>query len=215
MGGEYGLLKVLFVYCGPIGWLLWLISFATIALIVKFFLGIRRGTILPAKTLAHLREQVEGRKFEEAIAFSGGDRSYLAAVVHSALTEAPYGYPAMERAMEETAEQETTRLYRRVEWLNLIGNIGPMLGLMGTVMGMINVFFTIVKKGGNPNPSDLAEGIGTALVTTLLGLAVAIPSLAVYAVLRNIIDAVSSEAVVASQELIDTFRPARKPEQDS
>ena len=69
---------------------------------------------------------------------------------------------------------------------------------------------TIVAKGGMPDPSELAHGIGTALVTTLLGLTVAIPSLAVFSILRSKIDALSNQVVLQSQELISTFRPAPK-----
>ena len=84
-----------------------------------------------------------------------------------------------------------------------------MLGLLGTVWGMIGVFFDIVKAGGMPNPADLANGVGIALVTTLLGLGVAIPALAAYAIMRNRIDALTSEAMVACQDLISTFRPGK------
>ena len=94
--------------------------------------------------------------------------------------------------------------------MNLIGNIGPMLGLLGTVWGMITVFFEIVAAGGMPDVGMLAEGIGTALVTTLLGLSVAIPALAVYAIMRNRIDGVTAEAMVAAQEMIGVFRPTKK-----
>jgi len=112
--------------------------------------------------------------------------------------------------MEEAADERTTTLLRQIEWLNLIGNISPMLGLLGTVWGMIRAFFSIVQTGGTPKPEDLAGDIGIALVTTLLGLAIAIPALAVYAVMRNRIDSLSTEALVASSELISTFRPTDK-----
>ena len=115
--------------------------------------------------------------------------------------------------MEEAAEERSTKLFRKIEWLNLIGNIGPMMGLLGTVWGMINAFYKMVEKGGQAQAADLAGPIGTALVTTLLGLAIAIPALSVYAFMRNRIDALGSEAVMACQELISAFRPTRKQPQ--
>ena len=110
--------------------------------------------------------------------------------------------------MEEASEERTTKLLRQIEWLNLIGNISPMLGLFGTVWGMILAFQTLAASGGTADPVKLSDSIGIALVTTLLGLAIAIPALAVYAVMRNRVDAVTSESMVAAQDLISTFRPA-------
>jgi len=115
----------------------------------------------------------------------------------------------MERAMEEAAEERTTKMLRDIEWLNLIGNIGPMLGLLGTVWGMIGAFFTIVQAGA-PDPGQLAGDIGVALVTTLLGLGVSIPALSIFSIMRNRIDGLSSTSMLACQELISTFRPAAK-----
>jgi len=134
----------------------------------------------------------------------------LSYIVHAALNEANHGYAAMERAVEEASEEKTSDMLRRIEWLNLIGNISPMLGLLGTVWGMIRAFMEIVKARGMPPPENLAQSIGIALVTTLLGLSVAIPALSVFAVIRNRIDALSSQAIVAAEELIATFRPPPK-----
>jgi len=192
-----------------IGAVIWLISIITVGLIVRYITMIRRSTILPETLRGQIQELFDAKGYRDAIELTGEDPSFLGYVVHAGLTEASHGYPAMERAMEEAAEERTTRLLRGIEWLNLIGNIGPMLGLLGTVWGMINVFFKIVSRGGMPNPAELAEGVGVALVTTLLGLGVAIPALAAYAIMRNRIDALTSEAMVASQDLISSFRPGK------
>ena len=207
---NYG--EILFLNCGVIGWILWLLSVVTVAIIIEYFVSIRRMNILPQEVHAQIRQQFEGKQYRDAIALTADEPSFLSYVVHAALCEAPHGYGAMERAMEEAAEERTTKLLRHIEWLNLIGNIGPMLGLMGTVWGMIRAFFTIVEIGGTPPPEKLAGAIGIALVTTLLGLAVAIPALTVYGVMRNRIDSLSSEAVMASQELVSAFRPGKKGE---
>ena len=202
--------KVLMLDCGTIGWILWAMSIMTVAIVVQYFIAIRRENILPMAVLAHVRELFDEKQYGEAIEVSSGEPSFLSYVVHAGLSDASHGYPAMERAMEEASEERTTKMLRGLEWLNLIGNIGPMLGLFGTVYGMIIVFFSIVDAKGMPKPAELAGGIGVALVTTLLGLAVAIPALAAYAVFRNRIDSLTSEAMVASQDLISNFRPGKK-----
>jgi len=208
--GDINFFDVFFVKCGVIGWLLWLLSIGTLAIIVEYFISIRRVNVLPADVLQQIQMQFEDKQYRDVIELTENEPSFLSYVVHAALSEAGHGYAAMERAMEEAAEERTTKLLRKIEWLNLIGNVSPMLGLMGTVWGMILAFFQIVAKGGQPSPGDLAEAIGIALVTTLLGLVIAIPALAVYAVMRNRIDTLSSETMVASQDLISNFRPGGK-----
>ena len=202
--------EVLFIRCGAIGWLLWAISVVTVALIIQYFISVRRMNIVPDLVREQIRSLFDGKQYREAIELTAAEPSFLSYVIHAALAEAAHGYAAMERALEEASEQRTTKLLRSIEWLNLIGNIGPMLGLMGTVYGMIRVFFKIVEAKGMPRPEALADGIGIALVTTLVGLFVAIPALATYAVMRNRIDSLSAEAMITSQELIATFRPAKK-----
>ncbi len=204
---------VLVVKAGSIGWLLWALSIVTLAIIVHYFIGIRRSVLVPDPVRDQIEQYFENRQYREAIELTEQDPSFLSYVIHAGLSEASNGYAAMERSMEEAGEERTTKLLRHIEWLNVIGNVSPMLGLLGTVWGMINAFFAIVQAGGVNDVTSLADSIGIALVTTLLGLAIAIPSLAVYAVMRNRIDALSSEVMVISEELIGNFRPGRKGRQ--
>ena len=207
--GSQNYFQILFLGGGTIGFILWGISIATLALIITYIIQIRRTNILPPTVQLEIEDLFEQKQYREAIDLTQDEPSFLSYVVHAALADAAHGYPAMERAMEEAAEERTTKMLRNIEWLNLIGNIGPMLGLMGTVWGMIGAFFSIVEKG-NVSPGDLAGDIGIALVTTLLGLAVAIPALSVYAWMRNRIDGLSSEAMMVGQQLIANFRPGGK-----
>jgi len=221
MGEGISYFNILFERCGWIGYLLWALSVLAGAVIVRLLLTIRRSRLVSEPLRRQMLTLVPSRQIPQALEISARDPSLLGGVMTAALREHAHGYAAMERAMEEAAEQHSTALLRQVEWLNLFGNIGPMLGLMGTVWGMILAFFTIVAKGGIPNPSDLADAIGIALVTTLQGLWIAIPSLAVYAVLRNRIDELTNQALLISQELVGrslgpgeasaTGRAAREP----
>jgi len=200
---------ILFVKCGPIGWALWALSVVTVAIIVKHFISIRRAKLIPAALAEQVKALLARRDHGQVMELVGRDESMFAKMLHAALSRSSRGYGAMERAMEEAGEHEATCLLRRVEWLNLIGNVGPMGGLLGTVWGMILAFFTIVQTGGIPHPGELAGAIGTALVTTLEGLMIAIPALAVYAVMRNRIDLLSGEAMVLCQDLISSAQPVR------
>ena len=109
--------------------------------------------------------------------------------------------------MEQTSDELTTNRLRRIEYLNVLGQVSPMIGLFGTVYGMILAFQAIVATGGNADPVMLAGGISTALTTTFWGLVVAIPALAGYAIVRNRIDAHTTEATLAAEELLNHFRP--------
>jgi len=192
---------------GTIGLVLWVLSIGTVAIIVQYFFTIRRNSVLPETICHSVKDLVTAGKYREVVELTGKEPSLLSSLIHSGLRQAGGGYPAMERAIEESAADQTRQLLRQIERLNLIGNISPMLGLLGTVWGMINAFFDIVAAGGGtPDPSELAGSIGIALVTTLLGLAIAIPALAVYSIMRNRIDALTSEAMVLAQELLSDFR---------
>jgi len=205
-GGQF---QKFFLAGGPLVWLVLLpLSVLSVVLIVQYFLLIRRSSLLPQQAAGKIREFLENGSFEPALDFLAGEGSLLSRIVQEGLTESKNGRVAMELAMNEMLEQETTGLFRKIEWLNIIGNVAPMIGLFGTVWGMINAFTGIVRAGGQPEPADLAGGISVALVTTWWGLVVAIPALAAYGSLRNRIDAISSEAAVVAEGLLRDIRPS-------
>ena len=93
-----------------------------------------------------------------------------------------------------------------LSYMALIGNISPMVGLFGTVQGMISAFRTIATSGSTPKPGDLALDISTALFTTLAGLAIAIPAIAVYNILRNRVQRLTMQVGITSEELLERFQ---------
>ncbi len=191
-------------------WVLVLMSAISIALSIRYWMQLRRSTLLPEATKAQIESLLADKKYRDAIDYAASDPSYLGQVASAALNEAGNGYSAMERAIEETGDAVTTKMIRPLEYLNVLGNIAPMLGLFGTVYGMIVAFQTLVSAGGQPDPAALAGGISTALVTTLWGLIVAMPALAAYALLRNQADAITTEGMLVAEELISPFKPSGK-----
>jgi biopolymer transport protein ExbB len=191
-------------------WLLLLLSMLCIGFALNLVMRYRRSMVLPEATYAQLQQMLEARQYRQAIEYAQGDASYLGKLMASALNQASNGYSAMERAVEETGDAETTRYLRPVEYLNVVGNIAPMMGLFGTVYGMIVAFQQLVEAGGRPDPVQLAGGISTALVTTFWGLIVAIPAMAAYALIRNKIDALTTEGLLQAEELITPFKPSGK-----
>ncbi len=119
---------------------------------------------------------------------SAGDGTELARILSAARTAAPLGREAALLAGEEAADACLNRRLRAIEPLHIIAQASPMVGLFGTVYGVIHSFWTVASTGGNANPVLLAGGIGTALVATFWGLVVAIPALVIHALLRNRIE---------------------------
>jgi len=195
-----GFIDIFVIFCG---------SIAGIALIIEHALTIRRDIMLPELTVAQVKTMFDERRFREALEFCQNDPSYVASVVHAGLIEAANGYGAMEKAMGDASEERSARLFRKIEYLNLLGNIMPMLGLFGTVYGMMEAFSTIASKGGAANPADLAHGIMVALFSTFLGLFAAIPALTGYAIFKNRIDQLSIEATLVAEELLANFKPSK------
>jgi len=188
-------------------WALLGLSLGSIGLIGHLALANQRKSMAPEGVIDEAGELLRQGKFKEAIALTGSDTSFFSAILHAGLSEAGNGYGAMIRGLELAADEHTTLRLRRIEYLNVLGQISPMIGLFGTVYGMIMAFGAIVAMGGTPDPVALAGGIGTALVTTFWGLVVAIPALTGYAVIRNRIDAMATEATHAAEHIINQFRP--------
>ena len=170
---------------GGIGVLLWLLSFVLVAIIIQNILAIRRQNVVPMGVDQQIRAFLEGKQYREAIEMTTKGQDYLSFIMHAALIEAAHGFGAMERAMGEAAEERTAKMLRYTEWLNLIGNLGPMMGLLGTVFGMIRIFDVIGSKGAVGHIRDLAGGIAEALLTTAFGLIVAIPLLFLFEYFRR------------------------------
>ncbi|RCS52782.1 MotA/TolQ/ExbB proton channel family protein [Bremerella cremea] len=183
---------------GTVGVLIGLLSMVAIGFIVEHFLTIRKSVLMPEGVAYELEEMIAQGRVDEALELCKNPEyaSLLTYVVEAGLERfrgAEFGFAEYKAAVEEAGEDQTARLYRKTEVLGMIGSIAPMLGLTGTVLGMIRAFNTIAATGGTPKPDDLAGAIGQALVTTLLGLVVAIPAMVAYSYFGNRIDSLVAE----------------------
>lgn len=174
---------------------------------IHLSLANRRSTLLPDELISAIRKNIRKKQFQAAIDLASKDQSYVGKILLAAFKEAKFGYASMIRALEQTADELATARMRKIELLNVVGQVSPMIGLFGTVYGMIIAFGAIVAAGGSADPVALAGGIGTALTTTFWGLIVAIPALAGYAIIRNRIDELTVEATIAAEDMIHHFRP--------
>ncbi len=207
-----GLMEIIFSG-GPVGLTILLILFAlsvTAAyLLFDQVMTLRRREILPDGVSDAVRQSLLTGRPAEADAACRRAPSVLSVVLLSGLTELEFGWREVEKAVEDSLAQQAARLMRRIEYLSVIGNIAPMVGLLGTVTGMIFAFQQVATTRGAAGAGDLAEGIYQALVTTVGGLIVAIPSLAIYAVCRNRVDSMIAEVAYQSQHALAPIK--RRP----
>jgi biopolymer transport protein ExbB len=188
---------------GPIVWFVLLpMSLVMVYLAVEYSLTIRRKKLLPdgaGQTIGEIVQRSGAMHLEARI---GGRSDLVSTAVVRAVTQGRDDWFRMRNLLFESLDEQASQLVRKIEWVNLIGNVSPMVGLFGTVFGMIKLFNAIVMAGGQPRPAQLAEGISVALVTTFWGLLIAIPALAIHGVFRNRIETLMSAATVEAERIL-------------
>ena len=210
---DQGQTRLLELYVIDGGWIVWFIlaplSVVTIVLAVGHLLAIRASKLLPEMEQSQLNALLSNAQGKRALEFLAEKNSFLAEVVNAGLRHIAHGTAAAVHAAEEIAEQRTVRLFRKVEILNVIGNIAPMIGLFGTVYGMIVSFQRMADATITQRPVEVAAvGIRTALVTTFWGLLVGIPALCAYALFRNKIEALASNCMLKAEQLLESYQQA-------
>ena len=181
------------------------LSFTLVALLVMNLLTARRENVCPATLVDGFESFLDEKQYQEAYELAKNDDSFLGQVLSAGLAKLSSGYPQAIEAMQEVGEEENMKLDHRLSYMALIGTISPMVGLFGTVQGMISSFQVIAARASTPPPAELAKGISTALFTTLVGLAIAIPAIAFYNILKNRIARLVLEVGIVSEGLMARF----------
>ncbi|WP_149499912.1 MotA/TolQ/ExbB proton channel family protein [Roseiconus lacunae] len=185
------------------------LSFFAAYLVFDQVMTLRRGEVLPEGLGESVRQALLTSRLAEADAACRREPSVLSVVLLSGLAEIEFGWLQVEKAVEDALAEQSSRMMRRIEYLSVIGNIAPMVGLLGTVTGMIFAFQQVATTRGAAGAGDLAEGIYQALVTTVGGLIVAIPSLAAYAIARNRVDSLIADVAFQTQHALAPIK--RRP----
>ena len=181
------------------------LSFTLVALVVMNLLTARRENVLPVSLLEGFEAQLDEKRYQEAYEMAKSDESCLGQVLSAGLAKHNYRYEQAIEAKQEVGEEENMKLEHKLSYMALIGTISPMIGLLGTVQGMIASFSVIASRETTPPPRELAGGISTALFTTLVGLFIAIPAIAVYNILRNRVARLVLEVGIVSEGLMSRF----------
>lgn len=191
---------------GFIGMIIILLSVVSMALAIEHFVTLQRDKLIPPDLLQDIEDLFEDENYEDVIETCASEPGFLTNVIGAALPRVESGFDSMMEAIHSIGEEETVKLQQKISFLQLIAAIAPMLGLLGTVWGMIVAFGRIANLQGSPKPQELAEGIYQALVTTCLGLVVAIISMCCYFFYRNKVVRISMEITGVAEELLDRFR---------
>ncbi|MDB2687188.1 MotA/TolQ/ExbB proton channel family protein [Mariniblastus sp.] len=182
-----------------------LISVALVSLMIMNFLAIRRSAVCPPELIDGFQAHLDEKQYQEAFELAKSDESFLGNVLSAGLSKVSTSYKHAVAAMQDVGAEENMKLDHRASYLALIGTLAPMIGLLGTVDGMIRSFYTIATAGTSPDANKLAEGISTALLTTLVGLLIAIPAIAAYNIFKNMIQKLVLDVGITSDNLMGRF----------
>jgi biopolymer transport protein ExbB len=194
-----------------IGLVLLGLSIYFVAQVIRLSLEFRVSEAVPPALIEKLEFAIKEKRFQEAYDVCRDDNSFLARLVRTGIANLPNGRPEAKEAMNTTAEEIVVTMESRISYLATIGTLGPMIGLVGTIWGMIRAFQEIATTAGAQVRADQVAGaIATALFITLEGISLATPAIFFYAFFRNRIAEVAMEATKVADRTIAAFWTAAK-----
>jgi biopolymer transport protein ExbB len=186
------------------------LSFGLVALLVMCFLQIRKAVLMPPGLSQAFEAHLDAKEYQPAYELAKNDDSYLGQVLAAGMGKLQSGYPAAVEAMQEEEGEQAMKLEHKISYVSLVGGLAPMFGLLGTVDGMVASFMIIAKSETAPKPSQLAIGISQALITTLIGLWLAIPAIACFAMFKNWLQKLTGDVDVEAMRLMSRFQSMGK-----
>jgi biopolymer transport protein ExbB len=210
------LLKSAGWFFGPV---LALVSICLVTLIVLLAMDLRTGVSIPSSFVDEFTDIVNKRQFKQAFELCKEDHSFLARVLTAGMGRLQYGIEDAREAALNMVESIKAGKENLINYLGTIGTLGPMLGLVGTVFGMIMSFMEL-SSGETPRPEKPADGISHALVVTLIGIAISVPAIFCHALFRNRLIRISWDTSNLADDLLtqmyhNSKRPAAAPAPDA
>lgn len=186
-----------------------LMSFYLVYIIADCFLKIRAVELMPPPLLATVDGMLNDKKYKEAYEVVKSSKSLLGRALTVGVERLSHGFERAEEAMLAVTDDGKMEMEHRLGPVATIGSVAPMLGLLGTVLGMV-FSFDEISRGGQPQPAELAKGIGLALVTTLEGLVVALPAVGFYGYYRNYVARLTFDTQAIGETYLWRFAAALK-----
>ncbi len=191
---------------GPIGWVIIALSIVMLAMVIENYVTLNREKLAPPELIDEIQSLFDEGQYQEAMELCENEESLFTRICAAGISKIGHPFEVIQTALEEMGDEESVKLHQKVGWVMVLAAVSPMIGLLGTVSGMIGSFHTIATTA-NPTPAELANGIYTALLTTLFGLMVSIPGTAAFAFLRNRLVRSSIEIGAIVEDLFERFRP--------
>lgn len=203
----------LYKHSMPVGGVLTILSFVLFSLALTWTFTLRLEDMAPPTIVEDIHglfaEGATDEAVEQAKGIVAGAPCMLGNIIAAALDKKDFGYQAMVEAAEEVGTAEHTKYSAKVAWLSLFSSSATLIGLLGTVTGIIGAFLTMSNNPGGVDPNMLAGSIGEALVCTAMGLVVAISGLYFFFFLRNRVNQAALNSAVYAKEVLDYFRVDR------
>lgn len=197
------------VVFGP---MLLLVSIGLVALIVLLAMDLRMSVAIPPGFVEEFTDTVNKRQFKQAFDMARNDNSFIARVMTAGMGRLQYGIEDSREAAFNMVESIKAGKEQLTSYLATIGTLGPMLGLVGTVFGMILAFMELARPGSQPRPAELANGISHALVVTLLGVALSVPAIFCHAIFRGRLVRISMDVSNISDDLLtQMYHNSKRP----
>ena len=195
---------------GGLGIALWLSLLATslagIYLIIDSFVKIRVKKIMPEGLVERVQESMANGDLGQAMEHCKDEPGPMANILMSGFANVEEGFDVIQDVVNAVADLESEKLLQKVTYLSVVSNLSPMLGLMGTVQGMIYAFGTLAKEAGAAQQAMLAMNLSQALYTTMAGLSIAVPAVAFYYYFRNQANNIILNMVITTVDLIKSLR---------
>ena len=194
---------------GIVGTILWFALFGDGAMAIYFavdcFVLIKPQKLMPASLISNVQSAMAEGDVMKALKACENEPSAMSNILSTAFQHVEDGYDVIQEAVNGAADLETERLMQRLTWISVCSNLGPSLGLLGTVQGMI-LTFQALASGGAGDASMLANSIGQALWTTAGGLIVSIPTITLFYSLRNKANRLIMRMTALTMELLKGLR---------
>ncbi|MCZ7605178.1 MAG: MotA/TolQ/ExbB proton channel family protein [Planctomycetota bacterium] len=210
-GGSYSLgEKILGIPGGALGIITQLAIILTSVFmfgwIIECFVNVRRDKIVPPEVIGALQNYIDEGDLEGALQYCESAPNFLTRTVGAALNRMQYGPDSVKDAAISMSEAEQGKLEFHVSPIALCASVGPLMGLFGTVTGMVMAFGQIENApGGQVNPKMVAGGIALALLSTVLGLIIAIPGLTFYWYFKNKVANIGTSINLVADDMVETI----------
>lgn len=190
---------------GAIGLFIFVLTVYFLITVFRLYATMRPEVAAPPDHLARLQELIDRREHRSVLSFARANDSYLCRVLTIGLLELPNGLEHARDTMERHGEAETVEMENRISMLAVLGTLGPMIGLIGTLKGMIASFSVIAMSEMQLRTSEVAGGISEALLLTFEGVALSVPAIYFFAVFRSRVSSISVGTMLQADNLLRQF----------